>query len=112
MSTNHYATVNKALIERVRDARKEAGLSQEDIARQLGLTDGGYGHYERGRQSFTLEMLFQLGRILGRPVEYFLGLDTGLTDDEGRLLALYRAAPAGEPRAMVLRLVQSLVQEA
>jgi hypothetical protein len=57
-----------------------------------------------------LEDLFRLARILGRPVEYFLGLDTGLTADEGQLLAHYRGASDAEARAMILRLVRSMVQ--
>lgn len=86
--------IDKAIAKRVREARVNAGLSQEEVAGKLGLTDGGYGHYERGRQSFTLEMIFKLTEILCQSVEYFLGLDTGLTADEDRILALYREARA------------------
>lgn len=94
---------------RIREAREAAGLSQTDMGKKLGLTKAGYGHYERGRQPFTVDMIFQISRILGRPVEYFLGLDTGLTEDEGQLLAIYRAAPTAEARATALRLVRSLL---
>ncbi len=106
-----YTHNSKAIARRVKDARTRAGLSQRDIAKKLGLTEAGYGHYERDRQTFTVEQLFKISRILGRPVEWFLGLDSDLTADEGQLLALYRAAPSDAARAMVLRLVHSLVQE-
>ena len=43
----------------------ESGLTQEAVADALGLSAVGYGHYERARQPFTVEQLFQLSRILG-----------------------------------------------
>ena len=98
-------------LRRVREARKEAGLSQAELGDKLGMSRAGYGHLESGTNLMTLEDLFQISRILGRPVEYFLGLDTELTEDEGQLLALYRTAPHDEARAFILRLVRSMVQE-
>jgi transcriptional regulator with XRE-family HTH domain len=101
-------TTARAIAARVREARKVAQLSQEDIARKLGLTDGGYGHYERGRQPFTLEMIFKLAIILGRPVTYFLGLDSGLAEDEDRVLALYREARAAGLGPMVISVLEGI----
>lgn len=82
----------KAIAQRVKDARQAAGLSQEALGERIGLTKVGYGDYERGHRLFDTEQLFQLARILGRPVEYFLGLDTGLTGREERVLMLFRLA--------------------
>lgn len=101
----------RAIAERVRSARKAAGLSQEELASKLGLTDGGYGHYERGRQPFTLELLASLSRILGRPLEYFLGLDTGLTDREERVLTLFRLAESAGYGDVVIGAVHALVAQ-
>ena len=70
-------------LRRVREARKAAGLTQEEMGDKLGMSRGGYGLLETGSRTITLEDLFNLSRILGWPVEYFLGLDTGLTEDEG-----------------------------
>ena len=81
----------RQIARRVRQAREEAHLSQEAVARELSLTKAGFGHYEREVQPFGVEMLFRLAPILGKPVSYFLGLDTGNTPDEDELLAAYRA---------------------
>lgn len=35
---------------RLRALREDLGLTQSEIAQRLGLTDGGYGHFERGRR--------------------------------------------------------------
>jgi transcriptional regulator with XRE-family HTH domain len=94
---------------RVQAARKAVGLSQEDIGRRLGLTKGGYGQYERGLHPFTAEQLFQLAAILDRSVPYFLGLDTGLTPDEDRLLTLFRRARTMGLDDLCLRMAEAIV---
>lgn len=101
-------TLDTEISRRVREARKSAGLSQEEVGEHLGLTRGGYGHYERGRQPFTVEQLFRLSRILGEPVEYFLGLDTELTSDEKKLLDYYRRIDPPELREVALESVRLL----
>jgi transcriptional regulator with XRE-family HTH domain len=101
----------EALTLRVIEARKEVGLSQEALGHRLGLERSGYGHYESGRQPFTIKMLFQLSRILGRPVEYFLGLDTGLTGREERVLMLFREAEKAGYGDVVIGAVHALVAQ-
>lgn len=49
------------------DLRRDAGLAQEDVARQLGITRVGISHYESGQ---TIPMYGQVRRILS-----YLGLD-------------------------------------
>jgi len=58
---------------RLREARIEAGLTQEALAHQLGLTQVGYSGMERGRTLIGVDVLLDVCRILGRPVTYFLG---------------------------------------
>jgi len=81
-----------AITRRVTEARQKAQLTHKEVGEALSLSETGYGHYERFRQPFTIEQLFQLSRILGRSVEWFLGLDNDLTPEEDHLLALYRNA--------------------
>ena len=82
----------QAIARRVKEARNALGLSQEDLGEKVGLSKVGYGEYERGNRLFDTEQLFRLARVLGRPVEYFLGLDMGLTGREERVLTLFRLA--------------------
>lgn len=95
-----------AVRKRVIQAREDLGMDRNDVAKALSMEYQSYSHYERGRFAFTVEQLFQLARILGRPVEYFLGLDTQLTDDEGQLLVLYRAIDGQIGRQIVLATVR------
>lgn len=83
----------KEIAKRVKAAREKTPWTHETLAPELGLSKAGYGHYERAYQPFAVTQLFTLSRLLGKPVEYFLGLDTGLTDQEGELLTVYRNLP-------------------
>ena len=58
---------------RLRQARVDAGLSQEALAEKLGLSQVGYSGMERGRTMIRVEVLLEVCRVLGRPVTYFVG---------------------------------------
>ena len=73
-------------------AREAAGLQKCELAEKLGLSKSGYTPYEKFEGVFTVDQLFRLSSILGRSVEYFLGLDHPLTADEDHMLGLYRQA--------------------
>jgi transcriptional regulator with XRE-family HTH domain len=54
----------------IRQARKEAGLSQEQMAVRLGLSRGGYVAYEQHREPSS-ERRRQIATALGKPLDYF-----------------------------------------
>ena len=82
--------LEQEISRRARLAREEAGLSQADVSKLLGMERSGYGHYERGRLAWRIDILEQLSQILGKPLEYFLGIDTELSEDEAELVHMYR----------------------
>lgn len=49
--------------------RKEAGLSQKEIAGKLGISVTSYGEKERGRSEFSQSEMFCLRDIFNRPLE-------------------------------------------
>lgn len=49
--------------------RKEAGLSQQDMANKLGLSVTSYGEKERGQKNFTLDEMFRLRDFFRKPLE-------------------------------------------
>ena len=57
---------------RIRQARQEAGLSQEELGRRLGISGVAVGHYERGTRSIGIHELERLAQILERPLTWFL----------------------------------------
>jgi len=53
------------LPKRVIELRKAAGLTQVVVAERLGITEGRYGHYERGFRRFPVTILPKLAEALG-----------------------------------------------
>lgn len=101
MSENVYVAIGK----RIRAARLKAGLTQQDVADQLKLTNVGFGAFERGDRQISVEYLVAIADILGHPVTYFLGIPEELTTDEKDLIRLYRAA-SRKTRTMVKYLLE------
>jgi transcriptional regulator with XRE-family HTH domain len=101
---NTEASLTREIASRVRAAREglEPKLSQEELGAKLGLSKAGYGHYERGTQTFSVWHLYQLARVLGRPIEYFLGLPIESRPDEQTLLRAYRRLDGSAHQARVL----------
>lgn len=79
---------------RIKEARHEIGLTQNDVAQQLGIGRQAYSHIENGHSQVTVDHLLRLREVLARPVTYFLGLDhespQEITRDERDLLDTYR----------------------
>jgi len=61
--------------ERLKQARKKAGLSQKVLGVKAGMDEGSasgrMNHYERGRHVPDIEMLHQLAKVLDVPLSYF-----------------------------------------
>lgn len=53
----------------IRALRKAAGLTQEDLARALGVTRQTISAIENDKYDPTLGLAMRLGRLLGTPVE-------------------------------------------
>ena len=91
MNRRYLKELEQRVAERVKEARKDIGLSQEEMGERLGLTKVGYGHYERGTHPFTVSQLFWLSPILGKSVSHLLGIDAELTEEEQFLIETFRA---------------------
>lgn len=59
--------------ERLKTLRKEAGLTQVDVAEKLGISQPAYASWERGVKKPTQDNLVKLSKILYVSVDYLLG---------------------------------------
>jgi len=73
------APVSASLGQRIRAARRDAGMSQGQLAQALSTTQSAISLYEAGQRSVGIDMLLNVARILNRPLHYFLG-------EEGEML--------------------------
>ena len=64
----------KIFAMRLRQARTAAGLTQTQLANQIGMTQGGYTGYENSVREPSIATLKRLSRILKTPTDWLLGL--------------------------------------
>ena len=91
--------VNRYIRERVRQARKEANETQDDLAKVLEKNRVAVSDLERGRVSVNAAELSLIADHYGKPISYFFPpLETVNKDDlstiEGELLILVRQLPS------------------
>lgn len=96
------------MLNRLKELRQAAGMSQQDMAKRLNTTAVTIGRYEREPQRVSIPILFDLARVLGVPPSALitdgevvtgstvagvniLGTDTNLLLDRGLVSSL------GEP---------------
>lgn len=66
-------TVNRSEIARkVRNLRAERHLTQAELSKVLGLSQGRYSEIERGKGSFTAEQFLELLRRFNVPASFFV----------------------------------------
>ena len=80
-----------ALGKRIRKRRVEQGMTQEQLARQVGVTTSFIGHLERGSRKASLETLVALANALHVGVDYLLcdSLNTVRNDSRGQRYVMH-----------------------
>lgn len=56
---------------RIREARKELGMSQNKLARALEVSDRAVQNWEQGRRSPRTYLLKRLSEVTGKPIAWF-----------------------------------------
>lgn len=102
-----------AVGSRLRIAREQLGLTQDEVAMSLGLKKNSYSQLETGKNTLSVDHLVKLPEILNRPVNYFLGAGVDdLTEDELELVELYRMLPDKKNhREHVLMFLRGFVEQ-
>ena len=106
----------KTIGSNIRSARKEANLTQEQIAERLKMSQLHFGRLERGERPASLEQIAQIAQVLGIPLSALLnGCVVGESfvtspDDSAQALgkSVSRLANGCSPKAR--RLMLSLCQ--
>lgn len=101
MGTDH----KKRLAERIRRARREAEITQGELASRLGLSQGVISNVETGVSTIDAPDLPQWAAALGKPIMYFY-LDDDLSLHE-RAAAILSMFPQ-ERLAFVLQMLENL----
>jgi len=62
----------RAMVERLKQARQEAGLKQEEVAARLGKPQSYVSKVERAERRIDPPELARFAEVLGKPVNWFL----------------------------------------
>ncbi len=84
---------NSLIAQKVREARLENGLTQQDIADKLGRTSAAISDLERGKIQITASDLFEISTLLNRPIEYFFGLSSDDKDIQEVISIIRKMSP-------------------
>ena len=69
--------------ERLKESRKQARLTQVEIAGKLGISQPAYASWERGTKKPTQENLVKIAQILNVTIDYLVGnFDEEITNNK------------------------------
>ncbi|MBQ2834469.1 MAG: helix-turn-helix transcriptional regulator [Clostridia bacterium] len=106
----------KTIGQNIRLARREAGLTQEQIAEKLKMSQLHFGRLERGERPASLEQLAQIARTLNVPLASLLNgcvIEEDFSaarDDSAQALGRDVARIASGCSSRARRLMRSLCQ--
>lgn len=72
MKRSIYSTEHEFLVDRLKQARKEAGLDQSQAAKLLGKSQSYISKIERGQRRVDVVQLTAFARIYGKRINYFI----------------------------------------
>jgi transcriptional regulator with XRE-family HTH domain len=98
--------------QRLLQERKRQKMSQEDLAKKLGVHAPIIGRYERGEVKPSIEVAAKLAEALGVSLDYLTGL-SDLRMDQNLIARMgeLRALPA-EDQEHIMRTLAALIREA
>lgn len=81
--------------ERLKDLRKQVGLTQVDVTEKLGISQPAYASWERGVKKPTQENLVKIAKILNVSVDYLVGNSEEKSDELDNIELLFRMNSKG-----------------
>lgn len=84
-----------AFAERLKELRKQAHLTQVELAKRLGIGQSSYADWERGKKKPTQENLVKIAQILDVSVDYLVGNSEEKSDELDNIELLFRMNSKG-----------------
>lgn len=72
-----YTKDHNAIVERLKKARLDAGLSQIEVAEKLGRTQSYVSKIESGQRRFDVLQLKEFAKIYKKDINYFIKYEYG-----------------------------------
>ena len=72
MATTIYSKEHRMLVEKLKKARKEAGLDQEAVAKLLGVTQSYISKVESGQRRIDIVQLRRFAKVYKKKIDFFI----------------------------------------
>jgi transcriptional regulator with XRE-family HTH domain len=72
MAKTIYSKEHRTLVERLKRARKERGLDQEDVAKLLRVSQSYISKMESGQRRIDIIQLKRFAKVYKKKIDYFL----------------------------------------
>lgn len=90
--TSLHSPVYRSLLKRLQQARRQAGLSQTEVARAVGRPQSFVSKCESGERRIDAVELSAFARLYGKPLGYFVAEGDGTLDSGASISSEGRAA--------------------
>ena len=84
-----------AFAERLKELRKQAHLTQVELAKRLGIGQSSYADWERGKKKPTPENLVKIAQVLSVSIDYLVGNSEEKSDELDNIELLFRMNSKG-----------------
>ena len=81
--------------ERLKELRKQAHLTQVELASKLGIVQSSYADWERGKKKPTQDNLVKIAQILNVSVDYLVGNSEEKANELDNIELLFRMNSKG-----------------
>ncbi|HZJ85425.1 MAG TPA: helix-turn-helix transcriptional regulator [Syntrophomonadaceae bacterium] len=100
----------KEIGKKLQLAREEAGLSQEQLASQMGCAQSTLSNYEKGKRRIYLTQLETIADLLDKPIEYFLESSSNNNQSESSSSNLTNINDVFDGEPELLQIVNALYE--
>ncbi len=84
-------------MNRLKELRKSRGLTQTEVAKQIGISQNNYSYWENGKVKIDNNSLKRLADLFNVTVDYILDRNTGNLNNKGKWINVYGKIAAGIP---------------
>lgn len=93
--------MNSIIVDLIKKARLEKGLTQKDLADHLGKTAAAISDLERGKVQVSASDLFSLSEIINKPIEYFYGVSIDGGEETSIIISFLRRMNLKEKKFLI-----------
>jgi transcriptional regulator with XRE-family HTH domain len=94
--------MNDLIVRKIREARKERGMTQENLAAHLGKTSAAISDLERGKVRVSASDLHLIAEFFNKPIEYFYGEQIGEKEIQDIVSVLRKQTPEGRDNSIAV----------